>query len=52
MDDVLYIGAAWRDDRDDARVPYLDRNGSKRNLNLNWLENDWNDVCRFAALSN
>ena len=48
---IIGLASVWRDVRDDARVPYLDRNGSKRNLNLNWLENDWNEICRFAALS-
>jgi hypothetical protein len=49
---IIGLASVWRDARGYARVPYLDRHGSKRNLNLNWVENDWNEVCRFAALSN
>jgi hypothetical protein len=31
-------------------VAYLNRNDSKRKLNLNWFDNDWNDICRFPAV--
>lgn len=31
-------------------VPYLNRNDSKRNLNLNWFDNDWNSDYRFLAV--
>ena len=31
-------------------VPYLNRNVSKRNLNLNWFDNDWNSDYRFLAV--
>jgi len=31
-------------------VPYLNRNDAKRNLNLNWWNNDWNGNCRFLAV--
>ena len=31
-------------------VTYLDRNDSKRNLNLNWWDNDWNSNYRFLAV--
>ena len=31
-------------------VPYLNRNDAKRNLNLNWLDNDWNGNYRFLAV--
>ena len=31
-------------------VPYLNRNGTKRNLNLNWNDNQWNEICRFLAV--
>ncbi len=33
-------------------VAYLNRNDTKRNLNLNWRDNDWNDIYRFAAVRN
>ncbi len=31
-------------------VPELNKDGSKRNLNLNWWNNDWNPVYRFLAV--
>jgi len=31
-------------------VPYLNRNDSKRKLNLNWFDNDWNPMYRFLAV--
>lgn len=31
-------------------VPYLNRNDSKRNLNLNWWDNDWNANYRFLGV--
>jgi hypothetical protein len=31
-------------------VPYLNRNDAKRNLNLNWWDNDWNGSYRFLAV--
>jgi hypothetical protein len=48
----LHIGSVWHGRNGYRNVPYLNRNGSKRNLNLNWIENDWNEVCRFAAVRN
>lgn len=40
----------WQNLNGNRNCPYLNRNGSKRNLNLNWIENDWNDLCRFVAV--
>ena len=31
-------------------VPELWKNGTKRNLNLNWFDNRWNDNYRFLAV--
>ena len=31
-------------------VPYLNKDGSKRNLNLNRWDNDWNSNYRFLAV--
>ncbi|MEK7645319.1 MAG: hypothetical protein AAB391_03315 [Patescibacteria group bacterium] len=31
-------------------VPYLNKDGSKRNLNLKWFDNDWNANYRFLAV--
>ncbi len=47
---VIALGSVWQDSHDDRYCAFLDRNGSKRNLNLNWIENDWNENCRFAAV--
>ncbi len=52
MDGTLHNngGSVWRNLNGNRNVAYLDRNDAKRNLNLNWYENDWNDICRFAAV--
>ncbi len=42
----------WQNSNGNRYVPYLNRNGSNRKLNLNWIDNDWNDICRFAAVRN
>jgi len=42
----------WQNPNGNRNVPYLNRNDSNRKLNLNWIDNDWNDVCRFAAVRN
>ena len=52
IDDILYIGSVWQNPNGNRNVPYLNRNGSERNLNLNWIESDWNVLCRFAAVRN
>lgn len=31
-------------------VGYLNRNNAKRNANLNYFDNDWNDNYRFLAV--
>ena len=33
-------------------VPYLNRNGSKRNVNLNRWDGDWNGNYRFLGVRN
>ena len=52
MGDTLHIGSVWQNRNGNRYVPCLYRNGSKRNLNLNWTENDWNEIYRFAAVRN
>lgn len=49
---MAYIGSVWQNRNGNRNVPYLNRNGSKRNLNLNWTDNDWNEIYRFAAVRN
>lgn len=45
-------GSVWQNFNGNRNCPYLNRNGSKRNLNLNWIDNDFNEICRFAAVRN
>lgn len=51
MDDILYIGSVGNVNGN-RNVAYLDHNDRKRNLNLNWFDNDWNDSYRFLAVRN
>jgi len=39
----------WQNPNGNHNVPYLDNWSDKRKLNLNWLDNDWNENCRFLA---
>jgi len=43
--------SVWRN-LNDRNVAYLWDVSGRRNLNLNWLENDWNAKYRFAAVRN
>ncbi len=45
-------GSSWVNANGNRNVPYLNVNGDKRKLNLNWFENDWNSDHRFAAVRN
>ena len=45
-----FDGSSWVNPNGNCNVPYLNRNGSERNLNLNWNDNDWNENCRFLAV--
>ena len=47
---VVAPGSAWQDRFGSRVVPYLYRDGSKRILNLDWIEGDWDEVCRFAVV--
>lgn len=50
MDDILYSTVCVLDDK--RHVPYLYRDADDRNLNLNWFDNDWDDVYCFAGVRN
>ena len=54
LDGTLYNnnGSVWQNANGNRNVACLNRDASKRNLNLNWVENDWNEICRFAAVRN
>ncbi|MDO8467244.1 MAG: hypothetical protein Q7S83_03855 [bacterium] len=43
-------GSVWQHWNGNRNVAYLWSNADKRNLNLNWFENDWNDNYRFLAV--
>lgn len=52
-DDILYaIGSVWVDSNRNRNVLYAYENSAKRNLNLNWDDNEWNENCRFPAVRN
>lgn len=49
IDDPSRKGSVWRNFNGNRNVPYLWNDADKRNLNLNWYDNDWNDNYRFLA---
>ena len=48
MHGINEAGSRWQDSGN-WHVAYLNRNGDKRNLNLNWIHNDFNSNCRFLV---
>jgi hypothetical protein len=44
--------SVWQDWSGNRNVPELNWNDSKRKLNLNWFDNDWNGNYRFAGVRN
>ena len=42
--------SVWQNPNGNRNVPYLNNWNDKRNLNLNWYDNDWNDNYRFLAV--
>ncbi|MFH1315615.1 MAG: hypothetical protein ABIH67_04420 [Candidatus Uhrbacteria bacterium] len=49
---IIALGSGWVSPRGRRGVPFLDRNGSLRDLNLDWGApgNHWDASCRFLAL--
>jgi len=47
---VIALGSVWRDRNGHRNVPYLYEFGSKRLLGLDWIEEAWIRICRFAAV--
>lgn len=43
------IGLVWRNPNGNLNCPILNENDDKRNLNLNNVQNRWNDNYRFLA---
>lgn len=53
IEDILRIydgGSVWQNPNGNRNVGYLYYNDGQRKLNLNWIDNDWNDNYRFAAV--
>lgn len=48
---AVALGSRWQSSGGDWRVPYLDRDGSKRYLYLHWVDYDFRPVCCFLASS-
>lgn len=48
---IIFLGSVWRSPGGDRRCPYLSWCGSGRNLYLDWVDGDWYEICRFAAVS-
>ena len=47
---IVALGSVWRN-RDGRRgVPCLDGHGSERDLCLYWIDSDWVEIYRFAAV--
>jgi hypothetical protein len=50
LDDIRHtFGAQWQNPNGNVNVPYFYRNNGKRNLNLNWIDNEFNSNCRFLV---
>lgn len=47
---IIALASVWRDPGGRRFVPYLGRLGSIRRLDLDWIDDDWSDICRFAAV--
>jgi len=47
---AFFVGSVWHNANGNRYVPYLNVNGSKRKLNLNWFDNDWNAHYRFLGV--
>ncbi len=47
---VIALGSSWQHRSGYRDVPYLDGDGSGRELNLGWYGSEWYDGCRFAAV--
>lgn len=47
-----FDGSSWVNPNGNRNVPYLNENSQKRNLNLNYWDDEWNANYRFAAVRN
>ena len=49
---IVALGSVWRGPYGDRGVPVLDRGDARRRLGLHWLEHEWHESYRFAAVRN
>ena len=47
---VVALGSVWQNLYGNRFCPYLYRYGSERNLSLYWIDDDFSERCRFAAV--
>lgn len=47
---IVALGSVWRGLRGPRRVASLWGDAGRRDLRLDWFENDWNAYCRFAVV--
>jgi len=47
---IIALGSVWRNRLGNRYVACLYRDGNERNLNLNWIEDDWYVHCRFLVV--
>ncbi|MFH1611493.1 MAG: hypothetical protein ABIA83_02745 [Patescibacteria group bacterium] len=47
---VVALGSSWVDRDGHRRAPYLDGDGSERELSLDWYGSGWFEGCRFLAV--
>lgn len=50
IENILHISVCELNGKRNA--PYLNEDGDRRKLNLNWFDEDWNDYYRFAGVRN
>lgn len=47
---IVALGSVWQASHGNCCAPYLCGHGSERRLHLDWLGDDWDGICRFAAV--
>lgn len=47
---IIALGSVWQDSGGGRRVGGLNGDDGERKLSLFWIDVDWNDSCRFAAV--
>jgi len=47
---IVAPGSVWQYRHGDRKVPCLSRDGSGRDLDLRWIGDAWDELCRFAAV--